>query len=100
MPKPVDFLAEALVESGEAAQWYDERNPAVANAFLKELDDAVIAMAASPSTWPAHIHGTRRLLLKQFPFTVIYRDSTESIVVIAVAHQRREPGYWRVRGSG
>jgi toxin ParE1/3/4 len=42
-------------------------------------------------------HNTRRVLLKKFPFSVIYRPEPDGIVIFAVAHQSRRPGYWRGR---
>jgi hypothetical protein len=39
----------------------------------------------------------RRILLDRFPYSVIYRASADEILIIAVAHLRRRPGYWRHR---
>jgi toxin ParE1/3/4 len=40
---------------------------------------------------------TRKFLLRQFPYTLVYRVQGEVITVIAVAHQSRQPGYWAKR---
>ena len=42
-------------------------------------------------------HGVRTWPLKRFPYTLVYRVAGETITVIAVAHQSREPGYWERR---
>jgi len=37
------------------------------------------------------------MLVRRFPFTIIYAIDTNEVVVVAVAHQRRRPFYWRAR---
>jgi len=50
-----------------------------------------------PNTWPVFEAGTRRYLLKNFPYYLIYREINNEIEVVAVMHERRRPGYWRHR---
>jgi len=52
---------------------------------------------AAPQRWPAYLHGTRRIVLKRFPFSVIYRLLEGQLQIVAVAHHKRRPGYWRTR---
>jgi toxin ParE1/3/4 len=44
-----------------------------------------------------HLHGTRKFLLRRFPYAVVYRITESAIQVIAVAHGRRRPSYWKSR---
>jgi plasmid stabilization system protein ParE len=39
----------------------------------------------------------RRLVLTRFPYFLIYSFTTDLLRVVAVAHARRRPGYWRSR---
>jgi hypothetical protein len=58
---------------------------------------AIENIAEAPSRWP-RLHGRfRRYLLHRFPFSVVYLEREHSIEVIAVAHHRRRPGYWKRR---
>jgi hypothetical protein len=41
----------------------------------------------------------RRVLVRRFPYFVIYREWSDRLEIVAVAHQSRRPGYWRSRGS-
>lgn len=66
-------------------------------AFLTELDGAVERIAETPGQWPVYLQGTRRFLLRKFPFAIIYREVGETIQLVAVAHGRRKPGYWKDR---
>lgn len=100
MPKPVSFLTAALAEAEATAAWYAERDPQVADAFLNELDRAVAAVSRTPATWPLYLHGTRRYRLRRFPLALVFQADGATIVVVAVAHERRKPGYWQGRGGG
>ncbi len=87
-------------EIEEADAWYQrEASGAIADAFLDEFDRAFITIREMPGTWPTYLHGTRRFLLRRFPYTVVYRYDGDTIHVVAVAHQRRLPAYWRTRLS-
>ncbi len=96
-PIKIDFHTEAAVEVETARQWYAERNPAAAASFLAELDLAVERIREAPQRWPRYAKGARRFILPRFPFSVIYRVKGELIEVVAVAHHRRRPGYWKSR---
>lgn len=86
-----------MEEAEAAVRWYAERSEKASSAFLAGLERAIEAIALVPERYPASIPGTRRVLLRRFPFAVVYRVGEESIQVIAVAHGRRRPGYWRKR---
>jgi len=93
----LEFLDEALTEAEEAGRWYGERSESAAAAFAEELQRAISAIETQPGTWPSFLFGTRRFLLKRFPYSIVYLVEAKTIFVIAVAHARRCPGYWRVR---
>ncbi|MFQ5683975.1 MAG: type II toxin-antitoxin system RelE/ParE family toxin [Candidatus Binatia bacterium] len=95
--RPVDVHPEAVAEAQAAYQWYRKRNETAAEAFLVELDRAVKLISDGPITWPVFLHGTRHFLLRRFPFSVVYREVSEVIQVVAVAHARRKPGHWKGR---
>jgi toxin ParE1/3/4 len=95
--RQVDLHPEAVAEAQAAAQWYRERSASAAHAFLAELDRAIEKISEDPAIWPRHVGGTQRFLLKRFPFSVVYRQLPNRIEVVAVAHGRRKPGYWKRR---
>ncbi len=64
---------------------------------MQELDHAVGSIAESPSRWSQRGEGIRCYVMQRFPFLVVYREFGEKVQVIAVAHGRRRPGYWKVR---
>lgn len=93
----VSFHPSAVAEATAARDWYAERNTSAARSFLDELDHAVSQVAKNPKLWAKYELGTRRYVFPRFPFSLIYRQVKGSVEVIAVAHQRRKPGYWQSR---
>ena len=97
MPRALEFLDEAIEEAEVAARWYADRSPAAAAAFAGEIETAIAEITRLPLAWPTYNHNTRRFLLRRFPYSVVYRVSEGTILVVAVAHGHRRPGYWRQR---
>ena len=93
----LEFHPQAIAEARAARKWYATRSENAADAFVAELDRAVARIIESPSRWPAHVHGTRRYLLRRFPFSLVYRVTGSVITVVAVSHGKRRPGYWKTR---
>lgn len=67
---------------------------------MNELDRAMARLAEGPTLCPAYLHGTRVARLRRFPFVVVFRQGEGWIDVLAVAHLKRRPGYWRRRDPG
>jgi plasmid stabilization system protein ParE len=93
----VDFLAAAARKVEDAHTWYEERSIFAAAAFLRELTSTINRIREAPLRYAAAEHGTRRVFLEHFPFTMYYRLRGDVITTVAVAHQKRRPGYWRSR---
>lgn len=97
MARELEYLREAVEEAEAAARWYAERSRTAAVEFSNEVDAAESAIAQFPEAWPPFDHNTRRYLLRRFPFNVVYRVEPERIVILAIAHASRRPGYWTSR---
>ena len=93
MTRELEYLEEALEEVEAAARWYAERSATAAVAFSEEIHAAESAILRLPEAWPAFDHGTRRYLLRRFPYSVVYRIEPRRVVIVAVMHGRRRPGY-------
>lgn len=93
----VEFHPEAEDDLAGAKQWYRQRSRLAARAFATEFAGAVRQITTSPTRWPKTQGETRRFVLSRFPFSILYRLEPDKVFVIAVAHQRRRPGYWRNR---
>jgi plasmid stabilization system protein ParE len=95
--KPFRFHPEARADFRNAIGWYRERSATVAAEFRTAVSDVIHRILQSPQRWPEYLYGTRRFVLQRFPFSVIYLDDLETITIVAVAHGKRRPGYWRQR---
>jgi toxin ParE1/3/4 len=96
--RTVSVHPSAAAEARAAHGYYASHSKQAGSAFLRELDLAIVAITESPHRWRVHAHGTRRYLLRRFPFLVIYLEvDQDTLVVVAVAHARRRPDYWHGR---
>ena len=93
----VFLLPEAEAEVAAAFDWYRERSDQAAEAFRAEALSAIDSLSESPTKWKLNEDGSRRLLLRHFPYTVYFDIDGATVYVLAVAHQRRAPGYRRNR---
>ena len=97
MALEVEYVEQAVAEAVAAAEWYAARSLTAAAGFEAELDAAESAIRELPNAWPPFDHGTRRYLLRRYPFGIVYRVEVSRILIVAVAHGHRRPGYWRDR---
>jgi len=95
--RPIELHSEAVAEAHSARLWYFSGDVKASEAFMLELDHALKQISEAPTRWPVFVHGTRRYLLKRFPYSIVYRMNHKAIEVLAVAHSRKRPGYWRYR---
>ena len=93
----VRILPEAETEIREAFLWYFMRSPIAADAFRAETLEAIDRLGTDALIWPEDEDAVRRHVLRHFPYTVFYEVRGDTATVLAVAHQRRRPGYWRER---
>ena len=95
--RPVRLHPEAQNEYLSSLAWYKERSLDAAFDFEYEFQRTVSAIAESPERWPVYLASCRRYVLHKFPFSIVYRVLDDEVLVLAVAHGHRRPGYWRKR---
>jgi toxin ParE1/3/4 len=88
----------ALAELHDAAAFYTaSANLELGLAFVAEFEHGVNAILANPKVGAIFRGTRRRYLLRRFPYSIIYQVTVDELRVLAVAHQRRRPGYWAGR---
>ena len=97
MLKQVEYHPEATSEMRRSAIWYDDQVNGLGLEFLLEIRNAEYHIVKNPELWPVYETGTRRYIMQRFPFAVIYLTSEEKVQIVAVAHCKRKPGYWKDR---
>lgn len=81
----------------EAALDYEEAHDRLGEAFLDDIQYAIDTVREHPQLGAEIAYGFRRMLVRRFPFSVIYFVEGDEIVVVAVAHHSRRPEYWKGR---
>ena len=98
----VQFEAEADAEYRQAGRWYEERCIGLGTEFFDEVDAAIHRILDFPriGTEVPRVSRdlpVRRHAVKRFPYSVVYLETLDVFRVLAVAHDRRKPGYWKHR---
>jgi plasmid stabilization system protein ParE len=91
------LLPAAQTEIEEAEEYYERERPGLGTKFATAVRTSVREAAAHPTFNSPLAPNIRFCRVKKFPYLVIYTIEEQGILVIAVAHQRREPGYWKDR---
>src|SRR5580698_3792581 len=95
-----EFHPEALEEYDAAAAYYAERVNGLDLRFIEAVEEAVAKIRATPLRGRILDGEVRRCLTRVFPYAVLYTIEPDYILIIAVMHSRREPGYWKHRLKG
>ena len=95
--KHARFLAAARLEYFAEVAYYSEIETGLGLRFTDAVEEATSRALAFPLAGSPVEHGTRRVLLKDFPFSLIYRVEDSGILIVAVAPDAKKPGYWRSR---
>lgn len=93
----VEFHPEALAEFRAAAEYYETQQTGLGERFANAVETVVAHVVAAPGSWRVIEDDIRRCLTKVFPYAVLYSIEPGYILIVAVMHCRREPGYWRSR---
>ena len=92
-----EFHPEALKEYEHAARYYADCQPGLELRFIECVESAIRKIGEGPTRWRTFEADIRRCLVRTFPYAVLYSIEPDYVLVIAVMHCRREPGYWRHR---
>lgn len=92
-----EFHPEALEEYQAAANWYAKRRTTLALRFVDAVEDAIWKAAEAPERWKIIEEDVHRCLTRVFPYGILYTIERDFVLIVAVMHLSREPGYWRHR---
>ncbi|MBI4319192.1 MAG: type II toxin-antitoxin system RelE/ParE family toxin [Chloroflexi bacterium] len=95
--KDYEFLPEAEEEMNEAALFYEDRSEGLGLDFLEEVEHTIASILGLPKSGPVISENIRRRILRGFPFGVLYAVRDDQIIIVAIAHLKRRPGYWKER---
>lgn len=89
-------LRSASQELEAAVRWYEERRPGLGAEFFDAVSSTIALIADQPEM--GVVTGkARRALVDRFPYQIVYHLTPDDIVIVAVAHLKRRPNYWKHR---
>jgi plasmid stabilization system protein ParE len=94
----VRLLPEAEDDLAEAAVFLEGRVPGLGERLTAEVEHAIERLRENPHVGPHLGRGVHKLRVNRFPYNLVYRVLSTEVLVLAVAHHRRRPSYWRGRG--
>lgn len=90
------FHPAAQDELIESALYYETARPGLGTSFRDTVQAVLDRIVAHPEIGASR-RSTRRVMVAGFPYDIVYRVTPPDLEVLAVAHHRRRPGYWRRR---
>ncbi len=99
-PAPLNLVmhSQALAEMRDSISYYrDEQNAVLADEFASEVDRNLDMILERPMIGKPFRRVARQFVIKRFPYSLFYQVRPDSILIAAVAHHKRRPGYWMKR---
>ena len=100
MTRPIRVSEPASDELSEGVRWYEARRASLGGEFFDAVTATLLLIETNPEigTTDSSDGHTRRALVARFPYQVVYRLRPTELVIVAIAHLKRRPGYWKNRG--
>lgn len=95
--KPPAFPPEARLELAETARHYGTVQPELGQRFYRVIDGLIADVCRTPGTFRYSQRPARSHFTQEFPYGIVYVDQPDRILILAVRHLHRAPGYWRHR---
>jgi plasmid stabilization system protein ParE len=90
----IEYHPAIEAELVEIRDFYNARSPHLGDDFINEFERQVLRIAAMPTRWMIVRGDTRRALMKRFPYLILFRFVSESVIrVTVIKHERRHPAY-------
>ncbi len=101
MKRPLRVTESAAAELADAVRWHEKKRPGRGTDLHGLVTEAFDFIAEHPNTGSPVSGATglsvRRCLIPRFPYQVVFYAAANELVVVAIAHTSRRPGYWRSR---
>ena len=94
MAKPIEYLDGARIDFDELFDWYAQQSAGAAIGFASAVDDALGTILKDPGRFPQTHGGCTYGALKRYPFRIVFRNEPQRLIIVAIAHAKRRPGYW------
>jgi toxin ParE1/3/4 len=96
--KSIVIHSEAIAELDQAIGYYEAQKIGLGLDFLAEIEQATHKIQQNPNLGAIYKNlVVRRCVIKRFPFLVFYAELPDIIWIVAIAHGKRKPDYWKTR---
>ena len=93
----VSFHPDAADEFEEAVVYYEDCQTGLGKQLSQEIDAAIQLILAFPNAWTTLENEIKRILIRRFPFGLLYILRNDEIYILAVMNLNRNPSYWKKR---
>lgn len=90
---------QAETDISKGYLWYEKQVKGLGYEFINSIDILFRSIQSHPSRFPKVHKNIQRALLRRFPYGIFFIRELESIVVLAVLHQARDPRHWKIKYS-
>ncbi len=90
----IEFLKDAERELFEAVEWYESKESGLGKRFRNEVAHVLDRIIQDPMLWRERTGGYRRVNCPIFPYYIPFFIRGNKIIITAIAHDHRKPGYW------
>ncbi len=90
----IEISEFAQNELQDALLYYELQQYGLGVTFKNAVKEAIGRIKKYPTSWPVELGKVRKCFVHKFPYKILYSVQQESIVILAIAHQHRKPGYW------
>jgi len=91
------FHPEAEAEFIEAINFYEECECGLGYDFALEVYATIEILLAQPKAWQFIEEDIRRILVRRFPYGILFTEEKDEIYIVAIMHLHRDPVYWKPR---
>lgn len=88
---------EADLDIEDAFTWYEQQRPGLGSEFIRAVDVAISSIGSNPLAYPLIYRQARRVLLRRFPYALLYIFDSNSISIVGCFHGKRDPKQWQER---
>jgi toxin ParE1/3/4 len=96
----VVISSSAREDFREAVKHYDKDSISAGSRFAEQVNGTIALIRERPMIGHLNAYGERQFKVERFPYSVVYHLEARRILVLAIAHHKRKPGYWREEPNG
>ena len=88
---------ECADDISEAYAWYEDHRVGLGEEFLSRLDACIQLIVRHPEIHPVAHENYRRAMVRQFPYSVLFESTGDTVMIYGVFHVSRDPRKWQAR---